>query len=55
MRKQKYPVQTGELVTAPGRYILKKAIVYRGELKKPGSEVALNDRQAEQLKQSGHI
>jgi len=55
MRKQKNPVQTGELVTEPGRYILKEPIIYGGELKKPGSEVALNDRQAEQLKQSGHI
>ena len=55
MRKQKYPVQTGELVTTPGRYILKKAIIYGGNPKEPDIEVALNDRQAEQLKQSGHI
>ena len=55
MRKQKNPVQTGELVTEPGRYILKKPIVYGGDLKAPDDEVKLDDRQAERLKQSGHI
>ncbi len=55
MRKQKNPVKTGELVTAPGRYILKEPIVYGGDDKNPGDEVKLDDRQAERLKKSGHI
>jgi hypothetical protein len=55
MRKQKYPVEAGEVVTAPDRYILKKAIVYGGIDKKPGDEVKLDDRQAERLKQSDYI
>lgn len=55
MRKQKNPVQTGELVTEPGRYILKEPIKYKGDLKEPGDEVKLDDRQAERLKKSGHI
>ncbi|KAE8546149.1 DUF7210 family protein [Marinobacter nauticus] len=48
-------VLTGELVTGPREYVLKKTIIYKGDEKAPGDKVELNDRQAKWLKGSGHI
>lgn len=46
---------TGELITGPREYTVKKPITHKGEGKVPGDKVVLNDRQAEWLKGSGHI
>lgn len=59
MRKQENEpqeaVESGELVTESKEYTLKEKITYKGEPKGPGAKVKLNARQAERLKESGHI
>jgi len=55
-REEQAPEEsTGEEVTALKEYTLKKKIVFKGEDKAPGAKVKLNARQAEWLKESGHI
>ncbi len=46
---------SGELITGPQEYVLKKAITYKGVPKQVGDSVKLNDRQATWLKGSEHI
>ncbi|WP_394131913.1 DUF7210 family protein [Marinobacter nauticus] len=58
MRKQEeqtQEVKSGEVVTSLKEYTLKEKITYKGEPKGPGAKVKLNARQAERLKESGHI
>lgn len=45
----------GETITGPCEYTLKKKIVFKGDEKSPGTKVKLNARQAERLRESGHI
>jgi len=44
-----------EPITGPCEYTLKKKIIFKGDEKAPGAKVKLNARQAEWLKESGHI
>lgn len=59
MRKQRnQPVEeslSGELITGPREYVLKKPITHGGVPKQVGDPVKLNDRQATWLKGSEHI
>lgn len=48
-------MKSGEVVTSLKEYTLKEKITYKGESKGPGAKVKLNARQAERLKESGHI
>jgi len=47
--------KVGTLIPARREYSLKLPIKYRGVDKIAGEKVKLNDRQAERLKESGHI